>query len=204
MKPIIILKYLSFFLLFILGSFLFAFYFKWRIDPAQTGKAFIIIAGSLMTCWIGVGFLSILISRKLVFKKNDNFNFYNPFQLAINGYLHNEIGTEKAKKFKTAFSLVAFPLFFILVFLFFKITDYYEDYQLENFGQNKEIKIEKILWDKGGQRAFFNFEFEGNKINKIKYSDDSLKVGQKAEIIFSANNPYIIKWKSEILNKKIN
>lgn len=137
-------------ILFILGSFLFAFYFKWKLDPAQTGKPFIIIAVSCMLCWLGVGFLSILISRKILFGSKDNFGFYNPFELAFNGYLYNEIGNEKAKKFKTTFSLIAFPLFFFLVFLFFKITDKYESYQLENFGINKEIRINKILWDKGG------------------------------------------------------
>ena len=197
MKPIIILKYLIFFVLFVLVSFLFAFYFKWRIDPAQTGKPFIIIAVSCMLCWLGVVFLSILISRKIIFGSKDNFGFYNPFELAFNGYLYNEIGNEKAKKFKTYFSLITFPLFFLLVFLFFKITDYYESYQLENFGINKEIRINKILWDKGGQRAFFDFEFNGEKINKIKYLKDSLKVGQVTDIIFSTENPYVVKWKNE-------
>ncbi len=113
--------------------------------------------------------------------------------------MYNEIGIEKAKKFKITFTLIAFPLFFFFVFIFFHITNYYEKFQLENFGQNKEIEIDKILWDKGGQRAFFDFKFEGKTINKIKYLEDSLKVGQKTEIIFSTENPYIVNWKSEIL-----
>ncbi len=152
-----------------------------------------------MTCWLGIGFLSILISRKIVFRNNDNLEFYNPFQLAINGFLYNEIGFEKAQKFKMTFTLIAFPLLFFFVFIFFHITNYYEKYQLENFGQKREIKIDKILWDKGGQRAFFDFKFEGKTINKIKYLEDSVKVGQKTEIIFSTENPYVVNWKSEKL-----
>lgn len=197
MKIEYIVKYVLYSVVFILASFLVAFHFKWRMDAAQTGKNFIIICFCLMLCWIGVGFISIFIARKIYFKNKDKSGFYNPFQLVFNDYFYKEIGIESAKKYKMHFSITAFPLFILLVVLFFQFTSYYENYQLENFGKSKEVIINRILWDKGGQRGFFNFEFEGKVINKIKYLNDSLKIGQKGEIIFSTENPYVIKWKSE-------
>ncbi|KIO51197.1 hypothetical protein IW18_19505 [Flavobacterium hibernum] len=47
--------------------------------------------------WIGILFISIMITRDLLLEK-DKFNFITPLSLINNDYYISEIGLEKAKK----------------------------------------------------------------------------------------------------------
>lgn len=102
----------------------------------------------------------------------------------------------KAKKFKTVFSLFAFPLFIFCIFSFCKIINFVEVTDLNYYGIEKKVKINKISYYKGSKRAHVNFQYGRKEIPKIIYLKDTLKnAGDYETIIFSSRNPYIIKSK---------
>lgn len=192
----IILLYLFFSIVYIGISFLTAYNFWWRIDDGSS--QFFIIVFSAMICWLGIGYLSILISMKIIFKNITEIGFFSPFTMVFKGYFYETKGLETAKRFKTAFSLIAFPLFFLCCFSFCKIINFVEETDLNYYGIERQVKIDKISYYKGAKRALIHFEYDGSRIHKIIYLNDTLKnAGNYEKIIFSSRNPYIVKSKSE-------
>ena len=172
------IQYLLVAILLIGISFLLALNFWWKID-LNSGQ-FFIIGFSTMICWLGIGYLSILISGIIVFKNIEKIGFISPFNLAMNGYYYEKLGLETAKKLKNTFSLIAFPTFFILIFAFYKIVNFVEYTDLTYYGVEKSVKIEDISYYKGNKRAKINFEFNNEKISKNLFLKDTLK---KLEIL---------------------
>lgn len=192
----ITIQYLLVAILLIVISFLLAYNFWWKID-LNSGQFFIIVFATMIS-WLGIGFLSILISGKIVFKNIEKIGFVNPFSLVMNGYYYQKFGIETAKKFKTTFSLIAFSTLFILIFSFYKIVNFIEYTDLIYYGIEKSVKIEQVSYYKGSKRAHLNFEFNHEKISKFLFLKDTLKdVGDYETIIFSSRNPHIVELKSE-------
>jgi len=192
----IILLYLFFSIVFIGTSFFMAYYFWWRIDDGSS--QFFIIVFSAMICWVGIGYLSTLISSKIIFKNIEEIGFVSPFTLVFKGYFYATKGLQTAKKFKAIFSILAFPLLIFAIFSFYKIINFTERTDLNCYRIERQIKIDKISYYKGSKRAHIYFEYGGNKINKIIYLNDTLKnTGDYETIIFSSRNPYIAKSKME-------
>lgn len=146
----IISKYLISSIVLIGISFLISYHFWWKIN-LNSGQFFIIVL-STMICWIGIGFLSILISGKIVFKKIETIGFVSPFTLALNGYFHEKFGLETAKRFKITFSLIAFPTLIFLIFSFYKITDFVEYTDLMYYGIEKPVKLKEVSYYKGQKK----------------------------------------------------
>ena len=194
----ITIQYLLVAILLIVISFLIAYNFWWKID-LNSGQFFIIVFATII-CWLGIGFLSILISGIIVFKNIEKFGFVSPFTLVFNGYFYKKFGIETAKKFKSTFSLIAFPTLFILIFAFYKIVNFVEYTDLTYYGVEKSVKIEDISYYKGNKRAKINFEFNNEKISKNLFLKDTLKnVGDFETIIFSSRNPNIVELKTEFI-----
>ena len=192
----ITIQYLLVAILLIVISFLIAYNFWWKID-LNSSQFFIIVFATLI-CWLGIGFLSILISGIIVFKNIEKIGFKSPFSLVMNGYYYEKFGLETAKKLKKTFSLIAFPTLFILIFAFYKIVNFVEYTDLTYYGIEKSVKIEDISYSKGNKRAKINFEFNNEKISKKLFLKDTLKnVGEFETIIFSSRNPNIVELKSE-------
>ena len=192
----ITIQYLLVAILLIVISFLIAYNFWWKID-LNSSQFFIIVFATLI-CWLGIGFLSILISGIIVFKNIEKIGFKSPFSLVMNEYYYEKFGLETAKKLKKTFSLIAFPTLFILIFAFYKIVNFVEYTDLTYYGIEKSVKIEDISYSKGNKRAKINFEFNNEKISKKLFLKDTLKnVGEFETIIFSSRNPNIVELKSE-------
>lgn len=190
----IVVQYLLFSGLFIGISFLIANYFWWRID-LESAEFFIIVI-SAMISWIGIGYLSILISGKIVFKNLRAIGFISPFTLVFRGFFYEKIGAKSSAKFKTMFSTIAFPTFILFIFLFYKIVHFVEITDLMYYPVEKLAKIEKISYYKGSKRGQIIFRFDNKEIKKVIYLKDTLKnVGDYEPIIFSFRNPYILKSK---------
>ena len=194
----ITIQYLLVAILLIVISFLIAYNFWWKID-LNSSQFFIIVFATLI-CWLGIGFLSILISGIIIFKNIEKIGFKSPFSLVMNGYYYEKFGLETAKKLKNTFSLIAFPTLFILIFAFYKIVNFVEYTDLTYYGIEKSVKIEDISYYKGNKRAQINFEFNNEKISKNLFLKDTLKnVGDFETIIFSSRNPNIVELKTEFI-----
>ena len=190
----IALQYLLFSIFFIVTSFILAYYFWWRIDEGSV--EFFIIVLSTMICWVGISYLSTLISSKIIFNNLLEVGFVSPFKLIKSGFFYETKGIKTAKKFKTTFSSFAFSILFVFIFLFYKIVNFVEKTELTYYGVEKIVKIEKISYYRGSKRAHLSFEFDNKKIKKVIYLKDTLKkVGDFEKIIFSFRNPYILKSK---------
>ena len=194
----ITIQYLLVAILLIVISFLIAYNFWWKID-LNSSQFFIIVFATLI-CWLGIGFLSILISGIIIFKNIEKIGFKSPFSLVMNGYYYEKFGLETAKKLKNTFSLIAFPTLFILIFAFYKIVNFVEYTDLTYYGIEKSVKIEDISYYKGNKRAKINFKFNNEKISKNLFLKDTLKnVGDFETIIFSSRNPNIVELKTEFI-----
>ena len=190
----IILQYLLFSGGFLGLSFLIAYYFWWRID-LESAEFFIIVI-SAMISWIGIGYLSILLAGKIIFRGVQEIGFVSPFTLIIKGFFYERIGLRLATKFKKIFSIIAFPMFIFFIFLFYKIVHFVEINDLMYYPVEKLAKIEKISYYKGFKRGQIVFRFDNKEIKKVIYLNDTMKnVGDYEEVIFSFRNPYILKSK---------
>jgi len=155
-----------------------------------------------MICWIGIGFLSILISGKIVFKKIETIGFVSPFTLALNGYFQERFGLETAKRFKITFSLIAFPTLIFLIFSFYKITNFVEYTDLMYYGIEKPVKLKEVSYYKGQKQGRFVYNFEGENYSKILFLEDTLKTkGDYDTIIFSSRNPNIAEIKKTFIDR---
>ena len=112
----ITIQYLLVAILLIVISFLIAYNFWWKID--LNSSQFFIIVFATIICWLGIGFLSILISGIIVFKNIEKIGFISPFNLVMNGYYYEKFGLETAKKLNTHFFSNCFSYIFYFNFRF--------------------------------------------------------------------------------------
>jgi hypothetical protein len=195
------IQYIIFFLLYVGISFFVVYNSWWRIDDGS--PEFFIIAFAMMICWIGIGYLSTLISGKIVFKNLQEVGFISPFTLVFSGFLYEKKGLPIAEKFKTTFSVVAFPSLILCGFLFYQIVNFVEKNDLANYKIESQAKIEKISYYKGSKRAHIVFNFNKKEINKVIYLKDTFKgKGDYEMIVFSSRNPYIVKSKADYEENK--
>lgn len=175
-------------------------FIMFTVTWANNGAGFFGIAGFFL---IGFGSLYAGISlARLILPFDINFDF----KLLSNKLLYNEL-KNKVGKTKVNIISITYISLFILLFAFsfysyFKLTSSYEDDQLLINGETQKVYINKTAYQgKGGPNAYFDFYF-----NEKKYSDhlpkDNLEVGDSAIIIFSKQNPDIIKWYNDFRKKK--
>ncbi len=102
------------------------------------------------------------------------------------------IGSKKAGSISNTFTLLCFLLVAVIMYLFFTATNKYQREQLDKFGQVQKVLIKDIRYRKG-RSAYFDFYFDNQTLSTRLYSD-RLKAGDSASIIFSTENPDIVKW----------
>lgn len=177
------------------GIFL-AFKFWWTDSLILSGlnKSTVILLLSIGICWIGILFISVMFSRNINLK-SDNFKFISPFGLLANEYYSSEIGIEKAKKIKTTITLIAFPTLFLTIATFMYSMNIYENHQLKKYGIIEVVSVKEIHYDIKKNRYAY-FEFENNK-QSVNLSANSLKINDKTKIIYSKENPKIVKYLDE-------
>jgi len=191
-KTIYVFTYL---LLNIIGVSL-AFKFWWTDSLILSGlnKFTLILLFSIGISWIGILFISLMLSRMLILK-SDEFNFVSPFRLLSNEYFRTEIGINKALKLKKTISLIAFPILILTIVSFIFLINIYENYQLKKYGVIETVFVKEIHHDiKQNEYAFI--EYHNKKYSTNLYAD-SLKINQKTKIIYSKKNPNIVKYLKE-------
>jgi hypothetical protein len=197
----IIVKYLFTYLLLNAIGILLAFKFWWT-DPlllSGLNKFTVILLLSIGVCWIGILFISVMLSRNFILKP-DNFKFISPFGLLANEYYSSKIGIEKAKKLKTTITLIAFPTLFLTIATFMFSMNIYENHQLKKFGIIEVVSVKEIHYDiKQNRYAYFEFD---NKKHRINLSEKSLKINDITKIIYSKVNPNIVKYFNEYIKSK--
>lgn len=193
-------QYLAVYFILNIVAFLLAFKFWWtdRLLLNGLNESTLMIFFSVGISWIGILFLSIMITRILVIKE-DNFSFISPLNLTYDSY-YSEIGLEKAKKVKITFTVIAFPILFITIFSFVFLMRFYENYELDKNGVIENVLIKRVTEDvKHNKYALI--EYKSNK-HTIHLSADSLKENDSVKIIYSKRNPMIVKYYKDYNNKK--
>lgn len=194
-------KYLFIYSLLNAIGILLAFKFWWTDSLILSGlnKFTVILLLSMVICWIGILFISVMLSRNFILKP-DNFKFISPFGLVANEYYSSEIGIEKAKKIKNTITLIAFPILFFTIAIFRYSMNIYENYQLEKYGIIEVVRVKEIHYDiKRNRYAYFEFDHKKHKIN---LSANSLKMNDTTKIIYSKVNPDIVKYLNEYVKSK--
>jgi hypothetical protein len=189
-------KYFFIYLLLNITGFLLAFRFWWTDSLILSGlnKFTILLLFSIGICWIGILFLSVMLSRYLILKP-DNFNFISPFGLLINEYLSSEIGITKAKQLKNTITFIAFPTLFLTIASFIFSMNIYENNQLKKYGIIENVIVKEIHYDiKQNPYAFIKYQNEKHTVNLFA---DSLKVNDTVKIIYSKLSPKIVKYLDE-------
>lgn len=189
-------KYLLIYLLLNTTGFFLAFRFWWTDSLILSGlnKFTLLLLFSIGICWIGILFLSVMLSRYLILKP-DTFNFISPFGLITNEYFSSEIGIDKAKKIKNTITFTAFPTLFLTIASFIFLMNIYEKRQLKKYGIIESVSVKEINYDiKQNSYAFIKYQNEKHSINLFA---DSLKVNDTVKIIYSRLNPKIIEYLDE-------
>lgn len=178
-----------------------AFKFWWTDPLILSGfnKFTLILLLSIGICWIGILFISVMISRNFILKLDD-FKFISPFGLLANEYYSSKIGIEKAKRLKTTITLTAVPTLFLTIVTFIYSMNIYENFQLKKYGIIEVVSVKEIHYDiKQNPYAYFEFN---NKKNSINLSANCLKVNDRTKIIYSKVNPNIVKYLNEYVKSK--
>jgi len=169
----------------------------WWIDPivlSYLNIYTITLLFSVGISWIGILFISIMITRDLFLEK-DKFNFISPLSLINNNYYISEIGLEKARKIKSAINISAFIILFLTIASFNYLIGFYEKYELKKYGVIENIVIAKTNTNIK-KNNFVLIEY-ANKKNSINLRSDSLRINDKIQIIYSSKNPKIVKYYNE-------
>lgn len=163
MNPKTKAKYLFIYLLLNTIGILLAFKFWWTGPLILSGfnKFTVILLLSIGICWIGILFISVMISRNFILKLDD-FKFISPFGLLANEYYSSEIGIEKAKRLKTTITLTAVPTLFLTIVTFIYSMNIYENFQLKKYGIIEDVSVKEIHYDIK-QNPYAYFEFNNKK-----------------------------------------
>lgn len=194
-------KYLFIYLFLNAIGILLAFRFWWTDPIILSGfnKITLTLLSSVGICWIGILFLSVMLSINLNLK-HDNFKFISPFGLVSNEYFRSEIGIEKAKNIKNTITLIAIPVLFFTITTFIYLINIYENHQLKKYGIIENVTVKEIHYDvKHNPYAYFEFK---NKKHTVNLNADSLKLNDKIKIIYSEENPNIVKYLDEYIRSK--
>ncbi len=112
----------------------------------------------------------------------------------------------KKRLLKNIYNVTIFTLIIISIFLpHICYTTKYDQYQLANFGTMQEVVIKKIFYRssiKGGGSEYASFHIKLN--DSIIYKElpkRAFFVGDTGTVIFSSQNPNIIKWFNEYTKK---
>jgi len=192
------LSVLILFLIFIcIGIFnTYIFWFNSRFDktPVEIGFSFI-------CCGISSMLLGNFLTYIFSVPKNIRFNFFT-LTIEWNAF-KEEVGEQKALRIKKINSFASLLLaVFIGLSLVYSLNKY-EEYQLENFGKKQLIEITNIYKSRQGHNIT-DIEYKyGGKVYHKELFLTGQKQHEKAEVIFSTDDPRIAIWNDKIiLNKK--
>jgi hypothetical protein len=188
------LQYLIIYITLAITSISIATRFWWTdsLTLSFANKQSMAIVGSVGIMWLGILFLSIFIIRNIFLKTERGF--ISPLIFADEDFIAR-IGVHKAKKVRKWLSIIAFTILFLSIFLFIYIMRIYKENQIQIYGTTQTVMVKEVMYDiKENPYAHIEYYY-----GKVKYetnlSLNQLKKGEKVEIVFSRNNPAIIKYK---------
>jgi len=191
-------KYLAIYLLLNVLGILLAFQFWWTdsLTLSKLNRVTFILLLSVGICWIGILFLSILISRCFIVKLA-KIDFISPIDLISNNYFLSEIGLQKAKKLKRTITLTGFSILFLTILSFRILMKIYENNELKKHSVLENVVVKKINYDiKKNSYVFIEYK---QKQHNTNLRLDYLKLNDTILIIYSKKNPKIIKTYNEYL-----
>jgi hypothetical protein len=107
---------------------------------------------------------------------------------------------EKTKSIKGV-SLVLFIVMFVFsAYYLFALVENYKIIQLKNYGETQNVFIRKTGVNRSAT-AYFDFYYDG-KTYSNNLSQNGLEVGDSAIIIFSRQNPNVVKWLNDFNTEK--
>jgi len=179
----------------IFNTYTFWFNSKFDKTPVVVGLSFICFGISSML-------LGNLLTYIFSVPRNIKFDF---FTLTINdkwNAFKKDVGEQKATNIKKinsiSFLLSAVFIVFSLVFS----LNMYEEFQLKNFGKNQTIEINDIYKSlQGHDITNIEYKYEGKVYHKELFLDGH-KLNEKAEVIFSTNDPRIAIWNDNFMKIK--
>jgi len=147
---------------------------------------------------VGFGslFLAISLTRLLISTKID-FNFsilsdknnYNVFRA--------KVGSFKVRLINITYVSLFLIIFLGTAYIYYRSIKIYEYNQLMAFGQIQKVKIKDIQYKgKGTRFAVFDYYLKGHKFtNDLR--PKGFIIGDSSSIIFSIENPDIVKWEDD-------
>ncbi|MDD4969227.1 MAG: hypothetical protein PHT07_07320 [Paludibacter sp.] len=179
----------------IFNTYNFWFNSKFDTSPMEAGFSFI-------CCGLSSLLLGNLLTYIFAVPRNIKFDIFTLTGNQKWNAFKNDVGEQKAIRIKKTNSILfLLSAGFIGFCLVFGLNNY-EEYQLENFGKKQEIEITNIYKSLQGH-AITNIEFkyEGKVYHKELFLD-KLKLHEKVEIIFSANDPRIAMFNDKFILDK--
>lgn len=188
----IALKYISIYLSLNVTGISIASHFWWtdglKLSYLHKETAFLLLSFGL--CWIGVIYLSILISRKIKLKP-DYFPFIGPIDIERIEILSKNLDEEIRKKLKRILPIIAFPIMSLTITSFILIMNGIKESQLNNYGKVEIVVVDQIQNDiKGIPYAIFKY----NNDDFVLLPKNDLSINDKIEIIYSNKNPKIVEY----------
>lgn len=137
-------------------------------------------------------FLSVFISKA----KNYPVNIFTKIDKKKRLKIIEKIGNEQYNSFEKKNALTfAFIFLFLFIIIYIKGFSTFENYQLKKNGKRIDVKIIEIRnGPKGNKVAHFEFKHNESNIKKELYLKDYQKEGEYYPIVYSLNDPRIIRW----------
>ena len=171
----------------------------WTSESASPAPIFILLLYAGI-CWIGILFLSIMISQ-LVILKQDKKAFISLFSLFSKDDYKDRFG-EKAKAMDKSVQIISFGILIFSIFIFASTMQLIKNYHLKNYKVLENAKIQYISKDvKGNEYAFveYNSGESSSSILTKRYFKNQKQInsGDSIKIIYSSQNPEIVELYSD-------
>lgn len=178
-------------LLYFFGLF-FTFNYWWnKID-----LSFLNVAVSFYSYSLSSLLLANFVTQKFIAPSDSNFSSFIIDEKKLDQIIE-KIGKEKYQNVKRKNGFLFAGIATIYLVINYTFMNSYEKYQLKNYGEVKEVKIENKSKNIKGL-DFTTIEYEN--IEKELFLN-SYKIGEKQKIIYSKKNPKIAEWLEEYQKK---
>ena len=185
-----------------LGMYL-AFQNWWTSESASPAPIFILLLYAGI-CWIGILFLSIMISQ-LIMLKQDKKSFISLFSLFSKNDYDDHFGAN-AKAMNRSVQITSFGILIFSIIIFSSAMQLVKNYQLKKYELLEYAKIQYISTDvKGNEYSYieYNNRKSSSTILTKSYSNNKKQInsGDSIKIIYSSQNPEIVELYSNFKNK---
>lgn len=182
--------------IFLNAFLIFAAYFIWFKVWWTKGSESNLGILSFIVVAIALFFLSMSISRLFVPSHIDfGFSTFGSSNKENYKRFAEKIGLKKANQIMNIWILTYIFFAIIPAYIFYTQLNSYEMFQLTNYGETQSVMVKEIEGGKSGPFVAFDFYIDGNKFSDhLKMGDKNINQGDQILIIFSKNNPNIIKW----------